>query len=81
MNAAADKSCMVCEGTGRLVLRRSWFKTDGYTFCRCGVCSGTGFSGYVDHEYATSQRKLREELAASVPVRRVITKAGSAPGR
>jgi DnaJ-class molecular chaperone len=84
-NAAyAEKTCMVCNGSGRLVLRRSWFPSDGYSACRCGICKGTGLSSYVDHEYAASQRALRAEKnssSVSVPVRRVITKAGSAPCR
>jgi len=37
-------SCKLCEGTGKVVLFRSWFTSDGFRFGRCAICEGTGYT-------------------------------------
>lgn len=62
------KTCPVCIGTGRLVLRRSWFTADGFRSERCGICQGSGEcsarGSHID-EYAAEQRRMRELKAAA----------------
>ena len=57
--AKSAPKCETCDGTGKLVLLRRMYVTDGFTSCRCGICSGSGSSSYRDASYATSQRRLR----------------------
>lgn len=61
---ATERKCAVCDGTGRLVLLRSWFTPDGYASARYGICDGTGQSKYRNPEYERSQRELRKAKAA-----------------
>lgn len=62
---AAVRSCRLCDGTGKIVLMKSWFKADGYRRERCGICSGTGQSSYIcSPDYNREQRELRARYAA-----------------
>ena len=54
-----QKDCLQCEGTGKVVLARSWFVSDGFRFGKCGICSGTGKSNYnPGQEWLAGQRRL-----------------------
>lgn len=58
--------CVTCDGTGRQVLLRSAFKSDGYRSCRCGICAGTGVSSYKPAAKVLAQyRRIRADAAAS----------------
>lgn len=35
-------TCRLCDGSGRLVLMRSWFVADGFTSTQCDICHGVG---------------------------------------
>lgn len=57
----ATRDCAMCQGSGKLVLMRSWFTSDGFRFGKCGVCSGTGKSNYRPApEFVASQKRIRE---------------------
>lgn len=42
MTTNRRKPCLNCEGTGKVLLLKSWFVTDGYRRERCGICGGSG---------------------------------------
>lgn len=56
---SASPACRICAGTGKLVLMRSWFRTDGLRHERCGICAGTGISSYRSGSYEVEQRRFR----------------------
>ena len=61
---AKKVQCRLCGGTGKLVLMRSWFHSDGYRREVCHRCGGTKeqskhHTGWRDWEI--SQAKLREK--------------------
>lgn len=39
-------TCSTCGGTGWQHLLNSWFVPDGFRRERCGICAGSGKSGY-----------------------------------
>lgn len=52
--------CKTCGGTGRICADNSAFPADGYSRLNCGICAGTGRSGYLPNpEYAAHQLKRR----------------------
>jgi hypothetical protein len=53
--------CAACQGTGKWVLRNSWFLADGHRRKRCGICAGTGRSSFNDPETTAQQAALRAE--------------------
>lgn len=66
----SQPKCKLCEGTGKLVLARSWFTSDGFRFGKCGVCSGTGISDYSPTGgYIASQKRMREMFGVECPSR------------
>lgn len=52
-----SRRCANCDGTGKLVLMKSWFPSDGYRRERCGICGGTGRSAYRPAPDAVKQQK------------------------
>lgn len=53
-------TCVLCGGTGRLVLFKSWFTKDGFTSVKCGICDGSGRSSYrPDPDWTKVQKRLR----------------------
>lgn len=59
--------CVLCDGTGKLVLRRSWFPADGYGTERCGICRGSGHSDYnPGNDWVREQEQLRAAARAAL---------------
>ena len=56
--------CQNCDGTGKIVCANSWIIVDGYRRERCGICAGTGVSGYrPDPAYVRWQRAAKARIA------------------
>lgn len=61
---SGKQSCVTCGGTGWQWLMRSWFLQDGYYRTRCGICSGSGVSGYRgDPKFSRWQAARRAECS------------------
>lgn len=54
------RDCKLCEGTGKIVLFRSWFTSDGFRFQKCSICGG---SGHVERQapsdWIADQKRIR----------------------
>lgn len=62
---ARMRQCANCGGTGKIVLMKSWFPSDGYRRARCGICGGTGRSTYRPApDVVRQQRDLRARYEA-----------------
>lgn len=57
------KTCMTCGGTGWQLIDRSWFRSDGMSRIRCGICAGSGKSNYRDDPKFVQGQKRRRALA------------------
>jgi len=59
-------SCKLCQGSGKVILFRSWLASDGYRFARCAICEG---SGYTRHQASSGwlfeQRRARKIFGIS----------------
>lgn len=52
--------CVLCAGTGKVVLMRSWFRADGFKRASCAICGGSGRSSTKPaNSYVRAQADLR----------------------
>lgn len=59
--------CKLCQGTGRIVLHRSWFTSDGYRFCKCPACEGDCYTRHqASSEWIREQRRIRKSFGIEV---------------
>lgn len=64
-----EPACSLCAGTGKVVLRNSWFDADGFRKERCAICGGSGQSSHrCDPDYVRAQRDLRARAATRPPL-------------
>lgn len=53
--------CKLCQGTGKVVLFRSEFTSDGYRFARCAICEGTKYTRHqASLGWLHEQKRIRK---------------------
>lgn len=55
-------TCRACNGTGKLLLLRSWFTSDGFRSCKCYMCGGTGHTSDSSPDLNAAQARFRETV-------------------